>query len=108
MLLGLAGAMVAPVHDQGRPVGELMVGSTSRERRYRPVEREALEAFAQHASLALTDARTVEAMELAYQDGLTGLASRALFVQRLEHAASRNRRHTNRFALLYSTSMASR
>ena len=99
--LGLAGAMAAPVHEQGRPVGELMVGSFSPERRYRPVEREALEAFAQHASLALTDARTVEAMELAYQDGLTGLPSRALFVQRLEHAASRNRRHTNRFALLY-------
>ncbi|HAW10901.1 MAG TPA: diguanylate cyclase, partial [Chloroflexi bacterium] len=93
--LGLAGAMAAPVHEQGRPVGELMVGSFSPERRYRPVEREALEAFAQHASLALTDARTVEAMELAYQDGLTGLPSRALFVQRLEHAASRNRRHTN-------------
>jgi diguanylate cyclase (GGDEF)-like protein len=99
--LGLASAMAAPVHDQGRPIGALMVGSSSPDRCYRPVEREALEAFAQHASLALTDARTVEAMELAYQDGLTGLASRALFVQRLEHTAVRNRRHGCRFALLY-------
>ena len=98
---GLVSAIAAPVHDQGRPVGALMVGSSSPDRRYRPVEREALEAFAQHASLALTDARTVEAMELAYQDGLTGLASRALFVQRLEHAGLRNRRHGSRFALLY-------
>jgi diguanylate cyclase (GGDEF)-like protein len=98
---GLASAIAAPVHDQGRPVGALMVGSSSPDRRYRPAEREALEAFAQHASLALTDARTVEAMELAYQDGLTGLASRALFVQRLEHAGLRNRRHGSRFALLY-------
>jgi len=98
---GLASAIAAPVHDQGRPVGALMVGSSSPDRRYRPVEREALEAFAQHASLALTDARTVEAMELACQDGLTGLASRALFVQRLEHAGLRNRRHGSRFALLY-------
>jgi diguanylate cyclase (GGDEF)-like protein len=99
--LGLASAMVAPVHEQGRPVGALMVGSSSPDRRYRPVEREALEAFAQHASLALSDAHTVEAMELAYLDGLTGLASRALFVQRLEHAAVSNRRHGCRFALLY-------
>ena len=99
--LGLASAMAAPVHDQGRPVGALMVGSSSPERCYRPLEREALEAFAQHASLALTDARTVEAMELAYQDGLTGLASRSLFVQRLEHAGVSNRRHGCRFALLY-------
>jgi diguanylate cyclase (GGDEF)-like protein len=99
--MGLVCAMAAPVHEQGRPVGALMVGSATPDRRYRTVEREALEAFAQHASLALTDARTVEAMELAYQDGLTGLASRALFVRRLEQAAVRNRRQGCRFALLY-------
>ena len=99
--LGLACAMAAPVHEEGRPVGALVVGSPDPDRRYGAVEREALEAFAQHASLALTDARTVEAMELAYHDGLTGLASRALFVQRLEQAAVRNRRHGCRLALLY-------
>ncbi|HXZ99748.1 MAG TPA: EAL domain-containing protein [Candidatus Binatia bacterium] len=97
---GLASAMAAPVHEHGRPVGALFVGSESPDRRFRPVEHEILEAFAQHASLALTDARTVQAMELAYQDGLTGLASRDLFVRRLESASTRNRR-SSRFALLY-------
>ena len=52
-----------------------------------------LDAFAEHASLALTDARTVEAMEEAFHDSLTGLPNRALFLDRL---AARPRRAARR------------
>jgi diguanylate cyclase (GGDEF)-like protein len=45
-----------------------------------------LAAFAQQISLALTDARTVEAMQEAYRDSLTGLPTRVLFLERLERS----------------------
>jgi diguanylate cyclase (GGDEF)-like protein len=47
-----------------------------------------LVAFAQQVSMALTDARTVEAMREAYRDPLTGLPNRALFLERLERSLS--------------------
>jgi len=53
-----AGALVAATQD-GAPVGS--------------AERSLLHAFAEHASLALTDARTVEAMQEAFRDPLTEL-----------------------------------
>jgi diguanylate cyclase (GGDEF)-like protein len=46
---------------------------------------ELLTAFAQQVSLALTDARTVDAVRKASRDPITGLANRASFLQRLEH-----------------------
>jgi diguanylate cyclase (GGDEF)-like protein len=45
---------------------------------------ELLSAFAQQVSLALTDARTVDAVRKASRDAVTGLSNRALFLQRLE------------------------
>jgi diguanylate cyclase (GGDEF)-like protein len=66
-----AGALVAATHD-GAPIG--------------PVERSLLYSFAEHASLALTDARTVEAMQEAFRDPLTGLPNRQLFLDRLSQA----------------------
>ncbi len=46
---------------------------------------ELLTAFAQQVSLALTDARTVDAVRRASRDPVTGLSSRGSFLQRLEH-----------------------
>src|SRR5439155_1011304 len=43
-------------------------------------------AFAENVSLALTDAKTVSDMNEAFHDSLTGLASRALFLERLTDA----------------------
>jgi diguanylate cyclase (GGDEF)-like protein/PAS domain S-box-containing protein len=37
----------------------------------------------------------------ALHDALTGLANRTLFMDRLEHAMTRNRRHNNMFAVLF-------
>lgn len=58
-------AMAAPVHEQGRVVGSLALGSHDRARRFSRAEQEALLAFAEHASLALTDAHTVEELREA-------------------------------------------
>jgi K+-sensing histidine kinase KdpD len=58
-------AMAAPVHENGRVVGSLVTASYVPGRHYSDVEQEALTLLAQHASLALTDARTVEAMREA-------------------------------------------
>ena len=58
-------AMAAPVHEDGAPVGSLVVASYRPDRRFTPSEQEALIALAEHASLAVTDAKTVEAMREA-------------------------------------------
>ncbi len=63
----LVAAMAAPVHHDGKPCGSLVVASYQPGRRYSPQEQEALLAFAEHASLALTDARTVEALREAHR-----------------------------------------
>ncbi|MEA2434691.1 MAG: hypothetical protein QOG54_2148 [Actinomycetota bacterium] len=61
----LQAAMAAPVREAGRAVGSLVVATYKRGREYSPEEQEALTSLAEHASLALTDARTVEAMREA-------------------------------------------
>jgi K+-sensing histidine kinase KdpD len=61
----LQAAMAAPVREAGRAVGSLVVATYRAGRTYSPEEQEALIALAEHASLALTDARTVEAMREA-------------------------------------------
>ncbi|MGH2751124.1 MAG: GAF domain-containing protein [Actinomycetota bacterium] len=62
---GLQSAMAAPVHEHGQPVGSLVVATYRRGRRYSQVEQEVLLAFAEHVSIALTDAMTVEALREA-------------------------------------------
>ena len=62
---GICAAMSAPVHEAGRPVGSLTVASYQPGRRYSSIERDMLLAFADHASLALSDARSIQAMREA-------------------------------------------
>src|SRR5690242_9970536 len=78
-------AMAAPVHENGIVVGSLVVGSYQLGRRYHAGDRNLLALFAEQVSLAVTDAKTREEIVAAYHDSLTGLASRALFLDRLEH-----------------------
>jgi diguanylate cyclase (GGDEF)-like protein len=94
---GITAAMAAPVFESGRIVGSLTVATHRPGRTYSANEREALQAFAEHASLALNDARTVEALrrtlgEAVHQathDPLTGLVNRTQILDGLAERLSR-------------------
>jgi diguanylate cyclase (GGDEF)-like protein len=81
-------AIAAPVREAGEVVGALVVASRKRGRHFSEGEREVLSAFAEHASLALTDARLSDQVERARHDALTGLPNRSflndLLTERLE------------------------
>jgi diguanylate cyclase (GGDEF)-like protein len=84
--------MAAPVHVNGEVIGCLTVSSMVPTRTFSPPEQEALLAFAEHASLALQDARAIEAMQNALarerhraeHDPLTGLPNRISIQRYLE------------------------
>jgi len=63
----LQAAMAAPVHERRQVVGSLVVASYEVGRRYSKAEQDILLAFADHVSLALTDAKTVQALREAQQ-----------------------------------------
>ena len=98
---GVSAAMAAPVHDNGHVAGSLLVASHQPMRVYSAADREILLAFAEHVSLAVTDAKTLEAMHQAFHDSLTGLASRSLFMERVEHALALAARERCSVAVLF-------
>jgi diguanylate cyclase (GGDEF)-like protein len=81
--LRIRAAAAAPVHENGRVIGSLTIASRDGASTYSETDRSALLAFAEQASMALTDARTVAAMHEARHDALTGLPNRGVFVERL-------------------------
>ena len=93
-------ALAAPVHIEGRTAGSLVTVTKSDDA---DVDdwRATLTAFAEQASVALTDARTVEAMRDAYQDPLTGLPNRALFMDRLKGSLQSAVRHGTHVTVLF-------
>ncbi len=95
-------AMSAPVVENGRVVGALTVGSREPGRTYSVTEQEVLLAFAEHASLALTDSKNFDAaIHRALHDLLTGLPNRALFLDRLERAVKHTGPTGTRPAVLF-------
>ena len=74
---GVRAAIAAPVQQFGRAVGSIVAGSTSPGRRFDDTDRETLRAFADQASIALTEQHLFEEMQQGYTDPLTGLANRA-------------------------------
>jgi diguanylate cyclase (GGDEF)-like protein len=106
---GLRATMAAPVRDGSRVVGSLVVGSLLDERNYAPAEREVLQAFAELASLAVADARMVDALRRAVGDAthrslhdpLTGLANRTRLLDRLSHTLAQRRVPGSDVAVVY-------
>ena len=94
-------AIAAPVHESGKVIGSLVVGSCDETREFSDNDHATLLAFAEHASLAVTDANTLEAMYRAFHDSLTGLASRALFLDRLHHGLLQAVRTRTNLTLLF-------
>jgi diguanylate cyclase (GGDEF)-like protein len=100
--MGVTAAMAAPVHEHGRVIGSLIVSTHRPGRRYSETERDILTSLAEHASLAVSDAKTVAAVaHQAMHDVLTGLPNSALFRDRLTHAAARGRRFERPIAVLF-------
>ena len=107
--VGVEATMAAPVHDHGDVIGALVVASLRVGRLYSEAERDLLLAFAEHASLAVTDAKTVEELHeavgaatyRALHDSLTGLANRTRFLDRLSHAVSIRRPPATVLSVLY-------
>jgi diguanylate cyclase (GGDEF)-like protein len=99
---GIEAALAAPVYERGQIAGSLVVGTRRPGRVYTEGEREVLLAFAEHAGLALNDARSVaETTHQAFHDSLTGLPNRSLFLDRLEHALARTSREGSAVAVLF-------
>src|SRR4051794_1238166 len=94
--------MSAPVSRDGVICGTLNVGSRTPGRRYGTDERDVLLAFAEHASLALTDARNhSDAVHRALHDPLTNLPNRSLFLDRLHGAEQRAARSGSAVGVLF-------
>ena len=106
---GVGAIMAAPVHEHGQVIGSLVVASTKRDRTYSAAERELVRSFAEHASLAVSDSKTVHALEeavgdalhKAMHDPLTGLPNRTRFLDRLDHAMALRRQPGIDVAVLY-------
>jgi diguanylate cyclase (GGDEF)-like protein len=99
---GLGTAVVAPVYERERVVGSLGVASARADRTYDARDQQILLALAEHASLALNDARAAEDLvHEAFHDSTTGLANRTLFLDRLGNALARAERASRDVGVLF-------
>ena len=94
-------AMAAPVRENNAVVGSLVVASYRPDRVYSEADQQILQVFAEHVSLAVTDNKTQEKLYQAFHDPLTGLASRTLFMDRLEHRLALSAHRPGRLAVLF-------
>ncbi|MFC3382379.1 putative bifunctional diguanylate cyclase/phosphodiesterase [Couchioplanes azureus] len=97
---GVQAAMAAPVRHQDKVVGGLFVASRRPDRVYGPADQAVLTAFAEHVGVAIEAARAVDGLYQAFHDPLTGLASSALFRNRLVHTLALAAREKSRVAVV--------
>jgi diguanylate cyclase (GGDEF)-like protein len=101
--IGIRDAMVAPLHGETRVMGTIMIGNRMGDvSTFDDEDLKLFETLANHASVSLERGRLEESVakltELegqlkhqAFHDSLTGLANRALFTDRVEHALAHRR-----------------
>ena len=94
-------AIAVPIHEHGSVAGSLTVASGYESRAFDERDQRLLRAYARQAGLALAAARTVDTMRHAFNDSLTGLANRALFLDRLDNALVRAQRESRTVTVLY-------
>ena len=74
---GVRAAMGTPVQQFGRAVGSVVAATLNAGRRFDDTDRETLRAFADQASIVLTEQHLFTEMQQGFIDPLTGLANRA-------------------------------
>lgn len=94
-------AIGAPVYDDGSPIGGFFVVKANSSATGDDIDAAAVQTFASQASIALTDASTLDELHHASHDLLTGLPNRALFQERFEQALDRAGRNGTTTALLF-------
>jgi diguanylate cyclase (GGDEF)-like protein len=92
--------IAAPVRVTGEMAGSLLAHLPGAVDTHEE-ERDQLAAFAQQVSLALTDARTVEAVREAHHDPVTGLPNRALFLKILNRVLASRATETDPTSVLF-------
>ncbi|WP_433298926.1 putative bifunctional diguanylate cyclase/phosphodiesterase [Actinoplanes sp. CA-030573] len=92
--------IAAPVRVTGEMAGSLIAHLPGSTEQYAE-QRDQLAAFAQQVSLALTDARTVEAVREAHHDPITGLPNRALFLKILNRVLASRATETDPTSVLF-------
>ena len=83
---GVRSAMASPVQQFGRAVGSIVAATTVPGRRFDESDRETLKAFADQASIALTEQHLFTEMQQGLVDPLTGLANRSRLHDQLASA----------------------
>ncbi|MET0416905.1 MAG: EAL domain-containing protein, partial [Actinoplanes sp.] len=92
--------IAAPVRVTGEMAGSLVAHLPGGVDQYTE-QRDQLAAFAQQVSLALTDARAVEAVREAHHDPVTGLPNRALFLKILNRVLASRGTATDPTSVLF-------
>lgn len=97
----LGSVIVAPLCVEGKLIGAIMVGGTTRAR-YTPDDAAIVAELARHAAIALRNAQLHDAVAHAAQtDALTGLFNRGALLERLERELERSRRYGRSLAIIF-------
>jgi diguanylate cyclase (GGDEF)-like protein len=94
-------SLAAAVHQEGELVGSLRLTAYRELDLPTEMDHQIMLAFAEHVSLAMTDAKTAHDMHEAFHDSLTGLSSRRLFLDRLRQSLALAESEPPQIALLF-------
>ena len=90
-----------PIHELGRVIGSLVVGTTITGRRWTDRDRELLLAYSNRVEIALSVAAAGQAVQQALTDPLTGLGNRRRLLDRVARELARSHRGSEPPTLLF-------